>query len=263
MREVSEVKAEKNILKGAVVLLIALAMVFSSVAVTAETVKETNEAEMNISYLKSSELKATNPIIEPVLGPVGFSQPPPEEDDPWYFWTSDQRLGFLCMDDFWELTADIGDIHWWGLSLFWDNGWSACDPEGMEFEIIFYDMDKNPIITYSGLTPTVQPTGKIFGWYEMYKWELDLDPVCSLTDGWVSIQSIPSANGCSFIWANSLTGNLNAESNGESIDDNLAFEITYKKSRDFTNSFMNWLQSHPNLFPLMQKLIQQQFGFGL
>ena len=244
-----------KILKGAVILLIT-AVLFLSTVVTAETIKETNEAEMNISYLKSAKWKATNPIIEPVLGPVGFSQPPPEEDDDWQFYTSDVGLVYLCMDDFWELTADIGDIHWWGLCLLWNNGWYACDPEGMEFEVIFYDTAKNPISTYSGLTPTAQPTGKFFSGFEMYKWEVDLDPVCSLTEGWVSIQSISSPNGCAFLWANSLTGNLNAEQNGGTLNDNLGFEITLKKNKDIDNLFLNFLHNHPNMFPLLQLVLK-------
>jgi hypothetical protein len=34
------------------------------------------------------------------------------------------------------------------------------------------------------------------------------------------------------------------------------------KNKGFNNSFLNWLQSHPNMFPLLQKLIQQ-LSFGL
>jgi hypothetical protein len=247
----------KKILRGAIVLLIAIAMVFSTVAVTADTLQEEKELEMDSSSLKSTNTNPSEPIIEPALGPVGFSQPPPEEDDPWGFYTSDSGLAYLCMDDFVGLTADIFDIHWWGLSLIFDGGWYACDPTGMVFEIIFYDMNMNPVCSYTNLIPTAQPTGKFFSGFEMYKWELDLDPGCSLTDGWVSIQSISSPNGCSFLWANSLTGDLNAMQNGASLGDNLAFELTYKKSRDITSPFLNFLQNHPNMFPLLQVFLQR------
>ena len=250
-------------LKGAVVLLIAVAMVFSTTAVTADTEKETNEVEMDMSYLKSTNPKPTNPIIAPAIGPVGFSQPPPEQGDPAEFYLSDRSLVTICMDDFWGLTADIYDIHWWGLSLKYVGYWIECDPEGMEFEIKFYDMDMNLVCTYADLMPTAQPTGKFFLGFEMYKWEFDLDPCCSLTDGWVSIYRTPNPiNSCSFLWANSSTGNMNAEQDGNPLDDNLAFELTYKKSRVFSTSLLNWLQNHPNLFPLLQKLLSQ-LGFGL
>jgi hypothetical protein len=39
------------------------------------------------------------------------------------------------------------------------------------------------------------------------------------------------------------------------------FTVTIPRDKAINNPFLNWLHSHPNLFPLLQKLIQQ-LGFG-
>jgi hypothetical protein len=40
------------------------------------------------------------------------------------------------------------------------------------------------------------------------------------------------------------------------------YSVTIPRNKAFNRPILNWLQSHPNMFPLLQKLIQQ-FGFGL
>ena len=45
-------------------------------------------------------------------------------------------------------------------------------------------------------------------------------------------------------------------------DQDYCYVHAIKQSREFNRPFINWLQSHPNLFPILQKLIQQ-LGFGL
>jgi hypothetical protein len=105
-----------------------------------------------------------------------FAQLPYEPEDPWGFYTSDVGAGYICADDFWDITDPICDIHWWGLSLFWTGaGWEACDPTGMVFEIIFYDNAMNPVCVYQ-VSPPAIPTGKFYAGFEMFYWETDLDP---------------------------------------------------------------------------------------
>jgi len=145
----------KKILKGAVVLLTALVMVFSTIAVTADT---NDETQINQACIKSTNHKQSESVVQPLLGPVMFSQPPVTPDDPWAFYTSDYYLGYLCMDDFWDVEDEICDVHWWGLSLIWDNNWYNCDPQGMMFEIIIYDQYQNAVCMYTNLTPTPIPT---------------------------------------------------------------------------------------------------------
>jgi hypothetical protein len=225
----------KNILKGAVVLLIVITL-FLSTIVTAETIKGIIENQIDISNIKTTNAYQFDLNIEPVFGPVIFSQPPSEEDDPFEFYISASNMENICADDFWKLKEEICDIHWWGLSLFWDGaGWEECDPTGTAFQIIFYELEAQPetiSCTYI-VEPTPIPTGKFYNGFEMYYWETNLDPCCNLTNGWVSIQSIKSPGGCSFLWANSQTGNMNAlQDDGtgwEKLDDNLAFELTCKE----------------------------------
>ena len=45
-------------------------------------------------------------------------------------------------------------------------------------------------------------------------------------------------------------------------DEDYAYVHAYKKSRELNSPILNFLQSHPNLFPLLQKLLQQ-LKFGL
>ena len=215
-----------NILKGAVVLLIAVAL-FLSTAVTAETIKETNETKIVNTSIKATNPNPQDPVIEPALGDVIFSQRYYEINEDWEFFRSSIDTGLRAADDYWGINQEICDIHWWGLSLIGNNPYYSCDPTDMQFEIIFWDNPSTPVCVYQ-FTPTVQPTGKFYMGFEMYYWEVDISPHCYLPNGWVSIQSIYSPAGCEFWWAGSPEGNLNAVQNWVPINppDNLAFELT-------------------------------------
>jgi hypothetical protein len=69
-------------------------------------------------------------------GDILFEQPPFTPSEPWGAFASDAGAGVLCFDDFRGLTSDIGDIHWYGLSV--DSYLELCNVTGMGFEIIFY-----------------------------------------------------------------------------------------------------------------------------
>ena len=201
----------RKFLKGAVVLFTELAIIFSTIAVPVDTI---DEAQISKANIKSTNQVQSKPIVQTQLGPVMFLQPVPEENDPWAFYSSDIYLDWLCMDNFLDLPDEISDIHQWCLCLLQDDGWYDCNPNGMMFEIKIYNQNQNPACTYTNLTPTAIPTGKFFLGFEIQKWEVDLYPCCGMETEWISIQSFWSPNGCSFFWANSLTGNLNAEQNG-------------------------------------------------
>ena len=218
-----------KILKGAIVLLITVALI-STTAVTADTVKETDENQMDTSCIKSTNSNPSKGNEVQPLGPVIFSQLPFEPEEEWIFYTSSNLPGYLVYDNFWGIEEPICDIHWWGLSLV--NPWAPCDPTGIVFEIIFYTDSGgepgDPVCAYQ-VTPPATPTGKFYAGFEMYYWETDLDPCCQLDMGWVSIQSISSPNGCWFLWAGSDDGDLFAIQDGadppELLTD-LAFELT-------------------------------------
>jgi hypothetical protein len=228
LREVE--KNMKQFLKGAVVFLIATVL-FLSTIVTANTVENRDDDQLNPAYIKGtgSDLSGRNDI-QSFLGPVMFSQLPFTPNDPWRFTTSDIYAGYRVYDNYWDVTEDIYDIHWWGLSLFWTgSGWMACDPIDMQFEIIFWDSILGlPICVYI-VGPPALSTGLLFGNWELYYWEVNLVPCCPQRDGWVSIQSIDSPYDCWFIWAGSDDGDLYSyQENGDppDLDYDQAFELT-------------------------------------
>ncbi|UCF49208.1 MAG: hypothetical protein JSU91_05515 [Thermoplasmatales archaeon] len=215
-------KNKKYILKGAGVLLIAVALIFSSVAVTADTVKE----QMNPRYLKATGPSMSVENSPSTTGAVIFEQLPFEPEESWIFMTSDVDPGYRVWDEYWDLDQPITDIHWWGLSLVYP--WAACDPTGMSFEIIFWDqLLGNPICTYT-VQPTATGTGKFYAGFEMYYWEVDLDPQCDqIPNGWVTIQGMGSQNNCWLLWAGSDDGDLYCyqEGSGDNFND-AAFQLT-------------------------------------
>jgi len=208
----------RKILKGATILLIAAAMLFSTAAVTAET-----EQQMNTDFIKNPNPGAT--IAGNNLQSLGtlYEQLPIPEDGNWIFRTSASGSGYRVHDDVPDIAQPICDLHWWGLSLLYDNGWYACDPTGMSFEIIFWDaLLGTPLCVYQ-VTPTFTGTGEYFLGYEMYYWETDLDPCCDMTfGGWLSIQSISSPNGCWFLWAGSEDGDLYCYQEGSTTPDQIS-----------------------------------------
>jgi hypothetical protein len=220
----------RKISKGAGVLLIAAVLLFSSVAVMADTVEEQN--------VDPRFIKATGPNyingdeVQSPIGDVLYSQLPYEPYEAWIFMTSAAQPGYRVHDNYFDVTEEICDIHWWGLSLVYSGGWVNCDPEGMCFQIIFWDsLLGTPICTYNNVCPIAVPTGKFYNIYEMYYWEAVLDPCCDLfPEGWVSIQSYSSANNCWFLWAGSDDGDHYSYQEGspdpEDFINDTAFELT-------------------------------------
>jgi hypothetical protein len=140
-----------------------------------------------------------------------YAQRPHDPNDPWAAFTSAVTTSFnyLVYENFSGVTGQICDVHWWGLSLLWDSGWYECDPTGMTFNITFYldngGMPGAAVCTYTNVTPGVTAVGSWSG-YQLYYWEVALDPCCSLDGGWVSIQSQMNANDCAFLWMSSPEG---------------------------------------------------------
>jgi hypothetical protein len=221
---------KKKILTEASVLLIAIAMFLSTIVVTANT--EQIETQMDPSFIKSTNPNPSESPMQPtVLGPILFSQLPFEPDESWIFHTSDSGAGYRCFDNFEGIEEDICDIHWWGLSLVYP--WANCDPTGMLFEIIFWDdlphFNGNEICKYSNVAPTITPTGKFYSGFEMFFFQYVLTPCCSLSDGYVSIQSTSSPNGCWLLWSGSDDGDMYGYQEGSTepdLENDLAFQLT-------------------------------------
>jgi len=131
----------------------------------------------------------------------------------WTFRTSASGPGYLCQDDFWDLTAPIGNIEFWGLALIYSGGWTAGNPNTLPFEVKFYnDGGTSPgTVTNTFALPAMTPvnTGLTYSGFTMYKWTYDLPTAVPLADGWISIQSVTAPDNAWILWAGSPEGNLN------------------------------------------------------
>ncbi len=141
-----------------------------------------------------------------------FSQVPHEPADAWSAHTSDLHLGpYTVYENFSGLAAPVTAVHFWGLTLFFDGGWSVCDTEDpMEFEICFYqDNAGEPGSPVSCETVTVprQSTGLSFIGFPLYYFRAELSGAVNLAGGWISIRgtSLGSPD-CAFSWMSSGTG---------------------------------------------------------
>ena len=133
---------------------------------------------------------------------------------------------FLTLFDNFTVEEDICDIHWWGVTAYYDevDGWVSCTENPVQFFINFWNDDgagkpdiTAPVCTYEAVV-TGQDTYDLFaGWPIMY-YSLDLDPCCQLQSGWVSIQGGSDPN-CWFLWHSSEDGDLISWQYDESATD--------------------------------------------
>ena len=229
---------KRNILKGAGVLLIAAIMILSTVAVTANTEVKIDEKLIldNSELIRSIDDDTTGtPYTYEGARDSLYLQSPVGSSGEWAFATSDVLLGYLCQDNFHDVADQITDIHWWGLTLIYSAGWINSNPDGMEFEIIFYEDDAGApgavVATYSNVLPTYSIYDVYGSAYDGYYFSVDvLDPGVSLAAGWVSIQSTYSPTGTSLLWSSSLDvppGDGTALQSGQPpLLYDLAFELT-------------------------------------
>ena len=217
MREDKLFKNKKKIFNSLGVFFIFTFISFSIVTVKAENVIEKVNSDFFESNKPSFSINIEkNPIktLEPM-----FDQQPIPPDGPWILYVSDADEGLRMWDDYWDILNPICGIHWWGCSIDFFP-FENCNPEGLTFEIIFWDyLLGNPICT-NQVSPIAISTGQFYSIFELLYWEVILDPCCDLIpNGWVSIQSIDSQNDCMFYWATSEDGNLYCYQEGSEYPD--------------------------------------------
>ncbi|HEC76871.1 MAG TPA: hypothetical protein ENI33_06410, partial [Thermoplasmatales archaeon] len=149
-------------------------------------------------------------------GDILFEQLPHDPDDDWSFGTTDAGAGYKIYENFWGVNQSIGDVHWWGLTLYYSGGWIEGDPDGMNFYIEFYSDDPtdhtnipSDLVASFDIPAsevTVTPTGQYYVGFEMYKFEVNLSDAVDLTEGWVAIQSHDDPDGDWLLWASAKTG---------------------------------------------------------
>ena len=191
-------KNRKNILKEAGILIILTALIFFSYPVAAGEV-----------------------IFHQGTYPPGSA----------LFLTSASNMAYLVQDDFWGLTDEITDVHWWGrVNHFTGSGWEAGNPVGMKFNIAFYqDSSGSPgtlVASFVDVEPTYRDTGLNYGGYNLIIFETSISSPVSLTNGWISIQSTYSPSDSSFLWACSPDNTPNALQNSITMGYGVAFNLT-------------------------------------
>jgi len=166
-----------------------------------------------------------------------FGQRPALPEDAWGAYTSavTSAFDYTVYENFSGVTEQIGDVHWWGLPLYFDPyyGWSPCDVSNLTFEIKFYQdaggMPGAQTAAYM-VTPTAVDTGYNYAGYEMYYFSVDLVPCSLQSDGWISIKSLINSADCAFLWMNSPVGDfVSYQASGGTLNplgDNLAFCLT-------------------------------------
>ncbi len=147
-----------------------------------------------------------------------YGQTPMDQGGAWGAYTSavTTQFQYKCFDNY-SVSDKVGDLHWWGLSLFFNPyyGWMLCDPTGMTFNVEFYADNGGGQpgalnCAYPGVAPVITDVGP-FSWAELYYFSLDaLQPCCTLFNGWVAVQSQLNAPDCAFLWMNSATGDYSA-----------------------------------------------------
>jgi len=229
-------------MKEASVFLIAVTMVLSTVAVTADTeddIRIRNRqtsfadgfAEVGYTYIESDPsayLQNIDPVIfdqQPVPNDAGANGP-----------FSDAGQGsppYRVYENFWGLTEDIYGVHWWGL---WGYG-SGSPTAGDAFQISFCaDINgmpdyNNHIVDFTGSLGaeiSYVGTGNFYWGYELYYMEMDLPAPVSMVSGWVSFYKT-TQNAQKFGMIDALTGDdysyhLNAVPPVSNYD--VSFELT-------------------------------------
>jgi len=104
---------------------------------------------------------------------------------------SDAGTNYRCYENFWELTQNIGMVHWWGLC-----GYGSGQPtEGDEFEIAFCEDDNgipdhnNHLYEFDGALGTeitYVGTGDFYFGYELFYFVMELPDFVDMAEGWVS-----------------------------------------------------------------------------
>ena len=127
-------------------------------------------------------------------------------------YASGETAGYVVFDNFNGMTQKIGGVEWWGLRLrAGASSWTACPSETpFEFKITLYgDNDGRPgseVGSYV-VTPAVTDATVYSYLSDMLHFSTgQLAPCYFLENGWISIESLPTPDGCVFLWMTSPEG---------------------------------------------------------
>ena len=140
-----------------------------------------------------------------------YSQPPSGPSGDWSAATSavTSSFDYTVYENYTNSWVSVWALYWWGLSLHYSGGWSACDPTGMAFEVKFYQPGVQPgaVVSSSVVTPIVVDTGIQYAGFSMFYFSvLNLAPGTVPFDGWISIKSQQNPADCAFLWMSARSG---------------------------------------------------------
>ena len=216
-----------KILRGAVVLLILSSLIFSSVAI-ANNSKEideiTDESIVNKDVLQfNPSIDVKKDVWDPESGWVSANSEDTAADLP------------ICENTKFRIKVwNTGDCPVYGgvLDTMEDHlDYISSDPEPDDFEHAppFY--------------------------YIIWAFPQPINPGESTPE--IIIEAHVGGPECTITY-NHAYANFTAPDGTMVEDDDYAYVHAYKKSRENNNPFLQFFQSHPYLFPLLQKLLQQQ-----
>jgi hypothetical protein len=149
-------------------------------------------------------------------GDTVYTQLPTDPSGSWSAGTSDQGAGYKVYENFWGVTQPIAGIGFWGLPMIYSGGWLQGNPNNLVFDITFYsDPPDDPtmpptqaVCTYLNVVPSsIVPDGVYSGFQGYLFSGIDLNPICNLPEGWVSIQSKSAGQGYDwFLWMSATSG---------------------------------------------------------
>ena len=205
--------------KKIVGIFVCMLMVATAVSAVGTMNDKENLADLGICSNSLNEIATHNSITDGGRGSLFMQLPqmPCFGAHCWESLVSDVGSGATSYDDFWNVTSPICDVHWWGQCAKFNGEWYTYDPAGMTFKIEFYADDNGKpgtlLYSYDSLIQVIIKTGIMYyappldKYFELYYFEIDLDPCCEVLNGWITIQSTYCPSGGWFIWINSTTGN--------------------------------------------------------
>ena len=193
------------------------------VGITGPAIANQNEAE-GITIRSDAGVKLAGQPQPPTcsdLGDPGFllgQDPHGPGDDfdimsshqtTWGTWITAETLDQAADPDWF----DISSITVWGLSIVSNDGVFACDPTGMNFDVIFYEENAGEpgavICDLQSVVPVITNTGVQYTGLGLDLFRFDLPAACDLgTVGrkWFTLQSEPHPLDCGFVWLSSADG---------------------------------------------------------
>ncbi|MCP4631498.1 MAG: hypothetical protein GY855_01120 [candidate division Zixibacteria bacterium] len=139
-----------------------------------------------------------------------WSQTPTDPEGDWALILSDSDYGFSLYDNY-QVSTElvIISLAFWGTELRLEPEWSNCveSDDPMAFIISFVpDANGRPDINNPAFTYNILELGETIcqldDEYDLKRWDIELDPFCTLVSGWVGIQGVGHGDSCVFMWMN-------------------------------------------------------------